>query len=144
MADVPSWELKGDWFDVCRCRVPCACTFAQAPDEGQCDGILAWRVRDGNYGDVGLDGFDRLCGLILIQTGPYGQSAEDQQDRADGQWNHQAALAVAFLTFGGAALVTGTVLYAVGARQTKGWSLKRAALSTTAAFVSIACIQSKK
>jgi hypothetical protein len=55
MADVPGWHVAGDWFDVCRCRVPCGCTFAQAPDEGQCDGILAWHVRDGNYGDVRLD-----------------------------------------------------------------------------------------
>jgi hypothetical protein len=28
MAEVPSWRLTGDWFDVCRCRVPCGCTFA--------------------------------------------------------------------------------------------------------------------
>jgi hypothetical protein len=56
MADVQSWRLVGDWFDLCRCRVPCGCTFAQAPDEGECDGILAWRVREGNYGDVSLDG----------------------------------------------------------------------------------------
>ena len=56
MAEVPSWRLAGDWFDLCRCRVPCGCTFAQAPDEGQCDGILAWHVREGSYGDVALDG----------------------------------------------------------------------------------------
>ena len=49
------WQLKGDWFDVCRCRVPCGCTFAQAPDEGQCDGILAWHINEGSYGDVTLD-----------------------------------------------------------------------------------------
>jgi hypothetical protein len=55
MADTPQWRLAGDWFDVCRCRVPCACTFAQAPDEDQCDGILAWHIREGNYGDVSLD-----------------------------------------------------------------------------------------
>ena len=55
MADVQTWRLKGDWFDVCRCRVPCGCTFAQAPDEGQCDGILAWHITEGNYGDVQLD-----------------------------------------------------------------------------------------
>jgi hypothetical protein len=55
MADSPQWRLAGDWFDVCRCRVPCACTFAQAPDEDQCDGILAWHVREGNYGDTKLD-----------------------------------------------------------------------------------------
>ena len=58
MADAPSWHVKGDWFDVCRCRVPCGCTFAQAPDEGRCDGIPAWKIREGNYGDVGLDGLN--------------------------------------------------------------------------------------
>jgi hypothetical protein len=55
MAEIPQWRLAGDWFDVCRCRVPCGCTFAQPPDDGQCDGILAWHVRKGNYGDVDLD-----------------------------------------------------------------------------------------
>jgi hypothetical protein len=55
MPDAQPWQLSGDWFDVCRCRVPCGCTFAQAPDEGQCDGILAWRIREGHYGDVQLD-----------------------------------------------------------------------------------------
>jgi hypothetical protein len=58
MAEVPSWRLSGDWFDVCRCRVPCGCTFAQAPDEGECNGILAWHIREGNYGDVPLDGLN--------------------------------------------------------------------------------------
>ena len=28
---VPTWTLKGDWFDVCTCNVVCPCTFAQAP-----------------------------------------------------------------------------------------------------------------
>ena len=55
MAEIQSWRLAGDWFDVCRCRVPCACTFAQAPDEDECEGILAWHVNEGNYGDVKLD-----------------------------------------------------------------------------------------
>lgn len=58
MPEIPRWQLSGDWFDVCRCRVPCGCTFAQPPDEGVCDGILAWHVRDGNYGDVALDGLN--------------------------------------------------------------------------------------
>ena len=58
MAEVPSWRVAGDWFDVCRCRVPCACTFAQAPDDGECDGILAWKIREGNYGDISLDGLN--------------------------------------------------------------------------------------
>jgi hypothetical protein len=49
------WRLQGDWFDVCNCRVPCGCTFAQAPDQGVCEGILAWHIREGSYGDVNLD-----------------------------------------------------------------------------------------
>jgi hypothetical protein len=58
MAEVRGWRLTGDWFDVCRCRVPCGCTFAQAPDEGQCDGILAWHIREGSYDDLTLDGLN--------------------------------------------------------------------------------------
>ena len=55
MADVAHWQLAGDWFDVCNCTIPCPCTFAQAPSEGDCNGILAWHVREGNFGDVRLD-----------------------------------------------------------------------------------------
>ena len=54
-AEIPRWRLIGDWFDLCRCRVPCGCTFAQAPDEGRCEGILAWHIREGRYGEVTLD-----------------------------------------------------------------------------------------
>ena len=55
MADVPSWRLVGDWFDVCKCAIPCPCTFAQPPTYGDCEGILAWHIREGRFGDVGLD-----------------------------------------------------------------------------------------
>ena len=55
MGDVPGWHLEGDWFDVCNCTIPCPCTFAQAPSEGDCEGILAWHVREGSYGNVPLD-----------------------------------------------------------------------------------------
>jgi hypothetical protein len=56
MADVPSWHLKGEWFDACKCAVPCPCTFAQPPTEGDCDGLLVWHVNEGRFGDVVLDG----------------------------------------------------------------------------------------
>lgn len=56
MAEVPNWHLKGDWFDACKCAVPCPCTFAQPPTEGDCDGLLVWRINEGNFGDVTLDG----------------------------------------------------------------------------------------
>ena len=58
MADVPRWRLTGDWFDTCKCSIPCPCTFAQPPTTGDCDGILAWHIRTGKYGDVTLDGLN--------------------------------------------------------------------------------------
>ena len=58
MPDVAPWRLAGDWFDVCKCAIPCPCTFAQAPTHGDCEGILAWHIREGRYGDVSLDGLN--------------------------------------------------------------------------------------
>ena len=55
MAEVPRWHIVGDWFDTCKCSIPCPCTFAQPPTTGDCEGILAWHIRKGNYGDIPLD-----------------------------------------------------------------------------------------
>jgi hypothetical protein len=62
MANIPGWTANGDWFDVCKCSIPCPCEFAQAPTTGDCDGILAWHIRDGRYGDVALDG----CTVVAL------------------------------------------------------------------------------
>jgi hypothetical protein len=50
------WHLKGDWFDVCSCKLPCPCTFAQEPTYGNCLFTLVWQVHEGQYGNVRLDG----------------------------------------------------------------------------------------
>jgi hypothetical protein len=60
MATTPSWHVAGDWFDVCKCNVPCPCTFAQAPSYGDCDGVLAYHIRRGRYGEVPLDGLNLI------------------------------------------------------------------------------------
>jgi hypothetical protein len=52
------WRIVGDFIDFCKCRVPCACSWGQPPDEGDCDGVIAYRIREGNYGDVKLDGLN--------------------------------------------------------------------------------------
>ena len=38
--NIPSWKVSGDWFDVCKCNIPCPCEFAQAPTFGDCEGVL--------------------------------------------------------------------------------------------------------
>jgi hypothetical protein len=55
MAEIPRWQVTGDWFDTCNCTIPCPCTFAQPPTNDDCNGILAWHIRKGNYGDIRLD-----------------------------------------------------------------------------------------
>lgn len=61
MADIPAWWMKGDWFDVCSCNVPCPCGFAQAPTNNRCEGVMAYHVREGAYGDVVLDGLNVIA-----------------------------------------------------------------------------------
>jgi len=59
--DIPMWNLSGDWFDVCNCNIPCPCIFAQAPSYGDCDGVLAYRIKKGRYGEISLDGLNVLA-----------------------------------------------------------------------------------
>src|SRR5215813_14903480 len=61
MTSIPQWHAKGDWFDVCKCNIPCPCEFAQPPTFGECDGILAWHIRKGAYGEVKLDDLSVLA-----------------------------------------------------------------------------------
>ncbi|HEX7380845.1 MAG TPA: DUF1326 domain-containing protein [Nevskiaceae bacterium] len=51
---IPAWHANGEWFDVCSCSLPCPCEFAQAPTNDHCDGVLAFVVHEGRYGDVAL------------------------------------------------------------------------------------------
>src|SRR5271167_4412237 len=66
MTEIPSWHITGDWFDNCSCAVACPCTFAQAPDNGFCESVLFWHVREGYYGDVTLDN------LSFVRVGRWG------------------------------------------------------------------------
>ena len=61
MADIPQWWMKGHWFDVCSCNVPCPCEFAQPPTNNHCEGVLAYYIGEGEYGNVRLDGLNVLA-----------------------------------------------------------------------------------
>jgi hypothetical protein len=57
---IPSWKITGDWFDVCKCNVPCPCTFAETPTYGDCDAVLVYHIKNGIYGQTQLDGLNVL------------------------------------------------------------------------------------
>jgi hypothetical protein len=60
------WRIVGDFVDFCKCAVPCPCTFGRPPTEGDCDGIIGYRIREGNYGDVDLSGLN-LVGIAYFE-----------------------------------------------------------------------------
>ena len=55
---IQGWRLRGQWFDACKCSVPCPCSFAQPPTSGDCEGVLLWHIDEGAYGDTTLDGLN--------------------------------------------------------------------------------------
>ncbi len=76
MSDVPKWSIAGHWFDVCKCNVPCPCTFAETPTYGDCEGVLAWHIEKGHYGVIGLDG------LSIIGLGSFEGNIWDGKTKA--------------------------------------------------------------
>jgi hypothetical protein len=89
MNTVPEWRLAGDWFDICSCDIPCPCEFAQAPTNNACEGMLAWHVREGHYGDVRLDGLNLLA-LAAFEGNVWAGEAKVRMglfidERADGR-----------------------------------------------------------
>lgn len=61
--NVPDWWMKGDWFDACSCDIPCPCGFAQPPTDDHCQGLMAYHIREGAFGDVRLDGLN-VIGIV--------------------------------------------------------------------------------
>ncbi|MDQ3977837.1 MAG: DUF1326 domain-containing protein, partial [Thermoproteota archaeon] len=59
--NIPQWKASGDLLEVCKCNIACPCEFAQAPTYGDCDSVLAYHVRNGNYGQTSLDGLNVLA-----------------------------------------------------------------------------------
>jgi hypothetical protein len=59
--NVQKWSASGDWFDVCKCSIPCPCEFAQTPTSGDCEGVMAYHIRNGHYGETSLDGLNVLA-----------------------------------------------------------------------------------
>ena len=91
MSAVAPWQVTGDWFDVCKCGIPCPCTFAQAPTYGDCEGILAWHIREGPMAMCGLDGLNVVAlgsfegniwaGETKVTVGMYMDERADEAQR---------------------------------------------------------------
>lgn len=53
---MPDWRFSADYFQACNCDFGCPCEFQAPPTRGFCEGTGAWRIKQGSYGDLTLDG----------------------------------------------------------------------------------------
>jgi hypothetical protein len=59
---IQKWHMKGDFFDNCSCEVTCPCNWSSPPTGNHCVAAVAIHVRDGKYGDTGLNDLN----IILV------------------------------------------------------------------------------
>src|SRR2546422_9453721 len=63
----PRWRIRGEWQGSCSCDIGCPCTFDQLPTLGYCQGLLAYHIEKGNFGELSLNN------LYMVSVGKYGQ-----------------------------------------------------------------------
>jgi len=51
------YRVKADSVEACNCQHGCNCQFAGFPNEGKCEFIIGYTVKDGRVGNVSLNGF---------------------------------------------------------------------------------------
>jgi hypothetical protein len=51
-----SYEVEGQLLEVCTCNILCPCWVGEDPDNGTCDGVLAWHYDKGTVNGVDVSG----------------------------------------------------------------------------------------
>ncbi len=62
-----SYTLEGTILEVCNCNVLCPCWIGEAPDNGDCDAVVAWHVNRGEIDGVDVSG--RTIALLAYVPG---------------------------------------------------------------------------
>jgi hypothetical protein len=79
------WRIIGDWWDLCNCAIGCPCVFGSDPTLGYCEGVLTWLIREGNYGEVSLNGLAVVLvihweGHVFEKNREFGFLIDDRAD----------------------------------------------------------------
>lgn len=51
-----AYRIRADQIEACNCSVGCGCQFEGFPDYGPCEFIIAYKIDEGRFGDVDLEG----------------------------------------------------------------------------------------
>src|SRR5438876_2370298 len=52
------WRVRADEFANCNCAYGCPCQFNALPTLGFCEATAGWKIHEGHFGDVPLDGLN--------------------------------------------------------------------------------------
>ena len=50
------YRVKAESIEACNCQHGCNCQFAGFPNEGKCEFIIGYEVKDGRFGNLSLNG----------------------------------------------------------------------------------------
>ena len=50
------WRFKAEYMKNCNCAPGCPCDFWAAPTHYKCEGMMAFRILEGKFGNTRLDG----------------------------------------------------------------------------------------
>jgi hypothetical protein len=59
----PEWRIEAEYAQSCNCDYGCPCNFNSLPTYGNCEALVAYHIRKGNFGDTNLDGVTFAWGL---------------------------------------------------------------------------------
>ena len=65
----PSWKVAGQYYETCSCDFVCPCVpgrLTVKPTKGSCTFAMSFKIDNGKFGDVGLDGL----GFIIVGYTP--------------------------------------------------------------------------
>jgi hypothetical protein len=74
-----SYEMRGQFLEVCDCSLPCPCWFDQEPDEAECTGLVAWQIEQGKIGTVSVSNLAVVN--VSFHVGKRGKRGEHPQTR---------------------------------------------------------------
>ncbi|HLX12815.1 MAG TPA: DUF1326 domain-containing protein [Bacteroidota bacterium] len=57
------WEIEAEYIQSCNCDYGCPCNFNALPTHGNCEALVAYRIRKGHFGGTKLDGVTFAMGL---------------------------------------------------------------------------------
>jgi hypothetical protein len=58
MSAETKWRVYADYMESCNCDFGCPCNFNGYPTSGRCEALVGYHLREGNYGEIKLDGLD--------------------------------------------------------------------------------------